>query len=79
MKNDFDVIVIGGGAAGISAAKTAKGLGKKTAIVERKKMGGECTWNGCVPRSGTEYQTCLESTVAHGSAPVIAGFPSRYG
>ncbi len=48
-KNDFDVIVIGGGAAGISAVKTAHGFGKKTAIVENKKLGGECTWNGCVP------------------------------
>ena len=48
-KNDFDVIVIGGGAAGISAVKTVRGFGKKTAIVENKKLGGECTWNGCIP------------------------------
>ncbi len=48
-KFDFDVIVIGAGAAGISAVKTAKGLGKKTAIVEKNRLGGECTWSGCVP------------------------------
>lgn len=45
----WDVIVIGGGGTGITAAFTAKGFGKKTLIVEKDKMGGECTWNGCIP------------------------------
>lgn len=48
-KFDFDFIVIGGGGAGITAALTTQGFGKKTAIIERAKMGGECTWTGCVP------------------------------
>ncbi len=48
-KFDFDLIVIGGGAGGLVAAKLAKGLGKKVAIVEKNKLGGECTWTGCVP------------------------------
>ena len=46
---DYDVAVIGGGAAGFTAAKTANGLGKKVAMVEKRKLGGECTWYGCVP------------------------------
>jgi len=46
---DYDIIVIGAGAAGISAAKTAAGLGRKTAIVEKNRLGGECTWSGCIP------------------------------
>jgi pyruvate/2-oxoglutarate dehydrogenase complex dihydrolipoamide dehydrogenase (E3) component len=46
---DYDVIVIGAGSAGISAVKTAAGLGKKTAIIEKKRLGGECTWSGCIP------------------------------
>jgi pyruvate/2-oxoglutarate dehydrogenase complex dihydrolipoamide dehydrogenase (E3) component len=48
-KCDFDVVVIGGGAGGFTAAKTAVGFGKKTAIIERKKLGGECTHTGCIP------------------------------
>jgi pyruvate/2-oxoglutarate dehydrogenase complex dihydrolipoamide dehydrogenase (E3) component len=48
-KYDYDVLVIGGGAAGLSAAKTVAGFGKKTAIIEERKPGGECTWNGCIP------------------------------
>jgi pyruvate/2-oxoglutarate dehydrogenase complex dihydrolipoamide dehydrogenase (E3) component len=44
-----DVAVIGGGAAGLSAAQTAAATGRKTLLVERGRLGGECTWNGCVP------------------------------
>jgi pyruvate/2-oxoglutarate dehydrogenase complex dihydrolipoamide dehydrogenase (E3) component len=45
----WDVIIIGGGGTGITAAFTTKGFGKKTLIIEKDKMGGECTWNGCIP------------------------------
>lgn len=47
---EYDLIIIGGGAAGLVASKLAKGLGKKVAIVEKEeRLGGECTWTGCVP------------------------------
>lgn len=49
MKYDYDCIVIGGGSAGLVAAKFAVGIGKKTLLIERNKLGGECTWTGCVP------------------------------
>lgn len=45
----YDVIVIGGGSAGLVAAKFAKGLGRKTAIIEKKLLGGDCTHHGCIP------------------------------
>jgi pyruvate/2-oxoglutarate dehydrogenase complex dihydrolipoamide dehydrogenase (E3) component len=48
-KYDYDVIVIGGGAGGLVSSKLAAGLGKKTALIERNKIGGECSWSGCVP------------------------------
>lgn len=44
-----DYLVIGGGAAGLTAAGTAAVLGAKTALIERAKLGGDCTWTGCVP------------------------------
>ena len=44
-----DFIIIGGGGAGLTAAFTAKGFGKKVILIEKDKVGGECTWNGCVP------------------------------
>ncbi|MBK5252661.1 MAG: FAD-dependent oxidoreductase [Peptostreptococcaceae bacterium] len=46
---DYDCIIIGGGAAGLSAAFTTKGFGRKTALVEKNRIGGECTWMGCIP------------------------------
>lgn len=46
---DYDLIVIGAGSGGISSAIIGSKLGKKVALVERKKIGGDCTWYGCVP------------------------------
>lgn len=45
----FDVIIIGGGPAGLVASKILVAFGKKTAIVEKVKLGGDCTHSGCVP------------------------------
>ncbi len=46
---DYDLIVIGGGAAGMVSSTMAAGLGKKVALVEHRMLGGECTHSGCVP------------------------------
>lgn len=45
----FEVIVIGGGPAGVTAALRARELGAEVALVERGYMGGTCTNDGCVP------------------------------
>lgn len=49
MNYTHDVIVIGGGAAGLTAAGGCALFGLKTALIEGHKMGGECLNNGCVP------------------------------
>jgi pyruvate/2-oxoglutarate dehydrogenase complex dihydrolipoamide dehydrogenase (E3) component len=49
MKVDYDLIVIGGGAGGMSAARTAGGRGARTLMVAAGPIGGECTFAGCVP------------------------------
>ncbi len=49
MDYSHDVIVIGGGAAGLTAAGGCALFGLKTVLVEGHKMGGECLNNGCVP------------------------------
>jgi len=45
----LDVIVIGGGPAGVTAALRARELGAAVALVERDRLGGTCTNDGCVP------------------------------
>ena len=70
MPTDYDVLVLGGGAAGLSAAGIATNLGAKTAMIEREALGGDCTWTGCVPS-----KTLLKAAkVAH-----QARYASRYG
>ena len=45
----LDLIVIGGGPAGVTAALRARELGASVAIIERDRLGGTCTNDGCVP------------------------------
>ncbi|WP_297871959.1 dihydrolipoyl dehydrogenase [uncultured Oscillibacter sp.] len=45
----FDVIVLGGGPAGYTAAMESGRLGKKTALIEDQALGGTCLNRGCIP------------------------------
>lgn len=45
----WDLLVVGGGTAGIVAARTAAGFGASVLLVERARTGGDCLWTGCVP------------------------------
>ena len=60
MANDYDLIVIGAGPGGYTAAIRGAQLGMKTAIVERELLGGICLNWGCIPtkallKSGEVY------------------------
>ena len=45
----YDLLVIGGGTAGLVSAVGAAGLGARVALVERHLLGGDCLNTGCVP------------------------------
>ncbi len=49
MNQTNDLIVIGGGPAGVTAALRASELGAKVTLVEKSRLGGTCTNDGCVP------------------------------
>lgn len=49
MSETYDLIVIGGGSAGLVAAGGAGILGAKVALVEKNLLGGDCLYTGCVP------------------------------
>jgi pyruvate/2-oxoglutarate dehydrogenase complex dihydrolipoamide dehydrogenase (E3) component len=48
-KNEYDLIVIGAGGAGSTAAGSAAESGKRVAMIERDKLGGTCLNYGCDP------------------------------
>jgi alkyl hydroperoxide reductase subunit AhpF len=45
----YNLLVIGGGSAGLVAAVGAAGVGAKVALVEKYLLGGDCLNVGCVP------------------------------
>jgi len=45
----YDLVVIGGGSAGLVVAGGAAQLGARVALVEKKALGGDCLYTGCVP------------------------------
>ncbi len=49
MKYTHDIVILGGGAAGLVCASGCAQLGMKTALIEQSKMGGDCLHYGCVP------------------------------
>ena len=49
MPPNYDLIVLGGGSAGLTAAVMSAGLGARTLLVERHKLGGDCLHTGCIP------------------------------
>lgn len=55
----FDLTVIGGGPAGYSAAIKAAQSGLKTALIEKKKLGGVCLNLGCIPSKAMLYSAKL--------------------
>lgn len=66
-----DLLVIGGGTAGIVGARTAAGLGARTLLAERARPGGDCLWTGCVP-SKTLLSAARASVAAGGPADFSA-------
>lgn len=49
MYSKFDAVVVGAGPGGYVTAIRLAQLGKKTAIIEREELGGECNNYGCIP------------------------------
>src|SRR5512134_2869973 len=47
--NDFDLVVLGAGTGGYTAAFRAAQLGLKVALVDEDKVGGTCLHRGCIP------------------------------
>jgi pyruvate/2-oxoglutarate dehydrogenase complex dihydrolipoamide dehydrogenase (E3) component len=45
----YNLVILGGGPAGIMAARSAAVLGAKVALIEHDRLGGTCLNTGCIP------------------------------
>ena len=86
----YDMVIIGGGAAGLVAAREARRLGKTVVIVQDGPLGGDCTFTGCVPSKTLLAQSALRQpfeaaiaavheVVAHIAAGEDAAAMAHYG
>lgn len=65
--DDYDLVVIGAGATGLGAARAARNAGRRVAMVEQARPGGDCTHYGCVP-SKTLLETARRVAAARAGA-----------
>ncbi|MBC7805980.1 MAG: FAD-dependent oxidoreductase [Akkermansiaceae bacterium] len=65
---DYDLVILGGGSAGIVAGNVAGAVGARVALVERNRIGGECLWTGCVPSKSLLHAADVAHTMRHASA-----------
>jgi dihydrolipoamide dehydrogenase len=68
MADAYDLIVLGGGTGGYSAALRAASLGLKVALVERDKVGGTCLHRGCIPTKALLHSAEVFDTINEASA-----------
>jgi pyruvate/2-oxoglutarate dehydrogenase complex dihydrolipoamide dehydrogenase (E3) component len=68
MSEPFDVVVIGGGTAGLVTASGCARLGRKVALIERERLGGDCLWTGCVPTKALVASAKLAHQLRHADA-----------
>jgi glutathione reductase (NADPH) len=54
-QHDVDLFVLGGGSAGVRAARIAAGYGARVAVAEEYRLGGTCVIRGCVPKKLMVY------------------------
>ncbi|MGD8592072.1 MAG: glutathione-disulfide reductase [Gammaproteobacteria bacterium] len=70
MSKQFDLIAIGGGSGGLSAAERAAEYGAKCAVIEKARIGGTCVNVGCVPKkvmwSGASVAVTLQIAKDYG-------------
>lgn len=68
VRPNYDLVVVGGGSAGLTAAGFARRLGASVLVVERDRLGGDCTWTGCIPSKSLLHAAGLAQAARLGAA-----------
>jgi pyruvate/2-oxoglutarate dehydrogenase complex dihydrolipoamide dehydrogenase (E3) component len=76
--SQYDVIILGAGAAGLAAARGLGRLGAKVAVVEKEALGGDCIAWGCVPSKTYLHVARLLKQSAHARAVGIHYGPATF-
>lgn len=82
---DYNLLVIGGGSAGLVSAYIAAAVKAKVALIEKHRMGGDCLNTGCVPSKALIQSAKAADTLRHAnrygleSVPVKGSFASIMG
>ena len=63
--NDFDLVVLGAGTGGYTAAFRAAQLGLKVALVDEGKIGGTCLHRGCIPTKALLESAAFADRIRH--------------
>ncbi|MER8025322.1 dihydrolipoyl dehydrogenase [Glutamicibacter protophormiae] len=64
---EFDVLILGGGSAGYSAALRAIQLGYTVGLIEKEKLGGTCLHTGCIPTKAYLHAAELAENAREGA------------
>src|SRR5262245_4191060 len=83
----YDLIVVGGGTAGLVSAAGAAGLGARVALLERDRLGGDCLHTACGPskaipraaRAFVEIRLARDLRVHLGRVDIDVDFPAVMG
>lgn len=74
MSTTYDLVIIGGGTAGLVAAHGAAGIGASVVMLEPEHPGGDCLWYGCVPSkrllAAAHTAQAMRDAGRHGITPV---------
>ena len=70
---DYDIIILGGGSAGIVSGVMASALKMRVLVVEKYKMGGECLNTGCVPSKALLHAAKTARTLCGAAAIGLRG------
>jgi pyruvate/2-oxoglutarate dehydrogenase complex dihydrolipoamide dehydrogenase (E3) component len=64
--SDYHLIAIGAGTGGLTVTKLVARRGKRVAMIERARPGGDCLWTGCVPTKSLVHAAKVFYQAKHG-------------
>ncbi len=68
LQTHYDLTIIGGGSAGLTAAHLAQSLGANVLLIDKQRLGGDCLYSGCVPSKSLIHVARLVQQARHAAS-----------